>query len=131
MNEVYEFIKSCGTYYLATVEDGKPHVRPFGTIDIFEGKMFIQTGLNKPVAQQMLANPAVEISCMSQDGKWLRLSAEANLVDSVEAQDHMLDGYPHLRAVYTPGDGNTAVFAIENATAQICSFTEAPVTIEF
>lgn len=131
MNEVYEFLKACGTYYLATVEDGKPHVRPFGTIDIFEGKLYIQTGLSKPVAQQMIANPQVEISGMTPEGKWIRLAAEANFVDSIEAQEHMLDAYPHLRAMYTPGDGNSAVFAIENATAQICSFTEAPVTFEF
>ena len=28
MNEVYDFIKKCGTYYLATVEDGQPRNRP-------------------------------------------------------------------------------------------------------
>ena len=39
MNEVYEFLKACGTYYLATVEDGQPRVRPFGTIDCWEGKL--------------------------------------------------------------------------------------------
>ena len=39
----------------------------------------------------------------------------------------MLDAYPSLRAMYTPGDGNTAVFALENAKAVICSFTAAPV----
>lgn len=131
MNEVYEFLKACGTYYLATVEGDQPRVRPFGTIDIFEGKLFIQTGLSKPVAQQMIANPKVEISGMVPEGKWIRVTGNAVHVDSIEAQEHMLDAYPHLRAMYTPGDGNSAVFAIENATAQICSFTEPPVTIEF
>lgn len=28
MNELYDFIKKCGTYYLATVENGKPKNRP-------------------------------------------------------------------------------------------------------
>ena len=37
MNEVYEFIKACKVYYLATVEDNQPRNRPFGTINIFEG----------------------------------------------------------------------------------------------
>ena len=36
MQEVYDFLKKCGVYYLATVEGDKPRVRPFGTIDIFE-----------------------------------------------------------------------------------------------
>ena len=59
MNEVYEFLKRCGVYYLATVEGDQPRVRPFGTMDIFEGKLYIQTGKKKPVAHQMKANPKV------------------------------------------------------------------------
>ena len=47
MKEVYEFLKSCGVYYLATVE-GKC---PFGTVDLFENKLYIQTGKVKAVAQ--------------------------------------------------------------------------------
>ena len=39
MHEVYEFLKAAGTYYLATVENGQPRVRPFGTIDLFEGRL--------------------------------------------------------------------------------------------
>ena len=44
MEKIYEFLKACGTYYLATVEGDQPRVRPFGTVDLFEGKLYIQTG---------------------------------------------------------------------------------------
>ena len=131
MNEVYEFLKSAGVYYLATVEGDKPRVRPFGTIDIFEDKLYIQTGKVKPVAHQMKANPKVELSAMTPDGKWIRIAAEAVLDDNIEAQTHMLDAYPNLKAMYQPGDGNTEVYYLKNAVAQICSFTEPPKTIEF
>ena len=47
MNEIYEFIKKCGTYYLATVEDNQPRNRPFGTVNLFDGKLYIQTGKSK------------------------------------------------------------------------------------
>ena len=57
MQEVYEFLKACKTYYLATCEGDQPRVRPFGTVDIFEGRLYIQTGLVKDVAKQMLAHP--------------------------------------------------------------------------
>jgi len=30
MQEVYEFLKNCGTYYLATVAGDQPRVRPSG-----------------------------------------------------------------------------------------------------
>ena len=130
MKEVYEFLKKCGVYYLATVEGDQPRVRPFGTVDIIEDKLYIQTGLVKDVAKQMLANPKVEISAMLED-KWIRLVAEAVLDERIEAQEHMLAAYPNLQAMYKPGDGNTAVFYLKNATATICSFTEPARSINF
>ena len=132
MNEVYEFLKACGTYYLATVDkDGAPRVRPFGTVDCWNGKLTLQTGLKKDVAKQMLAEPRVEICAVAADGRWLRLSAKAVLVEDVAAAEHMLEAYPSLRAMYTPGDGNTAVFALTDAAAVICSFTAPPVEYRF
>lgn len=130
MREVYEFLKKAGTYYLATVDGDRPRVRPFGTVDIFEGRLYIQTGLDKAVARQMRANPRVEISAM-RDGRWIRVAAEAVLDENVHAQEHMLDSYPDLRTMYKPGDGNTAVFYLRTATATICSFGEPPRTISF
>ena len=59
MQEVYDFLKACNTYYLATVEGDQPRVRPFGTVDIFEGKLYIQTGKVKDVSKEMQANPKV------------------------------------------------------------------------
>ncbi|MBR1989996.1 MAG: pyridoxamine 5'-phosphate oxidase family protein [Firmicutes bacterium] len=130
MKKVYEFLKKAEVYYLATVEGDQPRVRPFGTIDIFEDKLYIQTGKIKPVANQMKANPKIEISAMA-DGKWIRIAAEAVLDENIAAQEHMLESYPNLKTMYQPGDGNTEVYYLKNATAQICSFTEAPVTITF
>ena len=130
MNEVYEFLKKCGTYYLATVDGDQPHVRPFGTIDLFDGKLYIQTGKIKPVSAQMHANPKVEISGMAE-GKWIRLMAEAVADESIEAQEHMLEAYPSLKNMYKPGDGNTEVYYLKNVTASVCSFTDAPKTYIF
>ena len=130
MQRVYDFLKKCGTYYLATAEGDQPRVRPFGTVDIFEGKLYFQTGKIKPVANQLKANPKIEISGMA-DGKWIRLTAEAVLDDNVPAQEHMLESYPELKGMYKPGDGNTEVYYLKNARALICSFTEKPVEICF
>ena len=130
MQEVYEFLKSCGTYYLATVEGDQPRVRPFGTVAVFEGKLYIQTGKVKDVAKQMKANGKVELSGMA-DNKWIRVTATAVLDDNLAAQAHMLEGYPTLKAQYQPGDGNTEVYYLADATAQICSFAEPAKTIRF
>ena len=130
LQRVYDFLKACGTYYLATVEGDQPRVRPFGTIDLFEGKLYIQTGKVKSVSQQMAANPKIEL-CAFQDGKWLRVSATAVEDPRVEAQKHMLDAYPSLQAMYQPGDGNTQVFYLKDATATFSSFGAPSETILF
>lgn len=130
MQRIYDFLKAAGTYYLATMDGDQPRVRPFGTIDIFDGRLTIQTGLVKDVAKQMLADPKIEI-CAMNGGKWIRVQAKAVLDDRLEAQVHMLDAYPELKGMYQAGDGNTAVFALTEGKATISSFTEAPVVIEF
>ncbi len=130
MERVYDFIKKCGTYYLATVDGDKARVRPFGTIDIFDGGLYIQTGKVKDVAKQIMANPNVEICAF--DGKaWIRVCAKAVADERVEAKKHMLDAYPNLRNSYNENDDNTVVFRLTEATAVISSFGAPPVTINF
>ncbi len=130
MQEVCEFLKQCSTYYLATTDGDQPRVRPFGTAEIFEGKLYIQTGKVKNVYRQMKENPKIEISGMV-GGNWIRLTATAVEDDRVQARQHMLDAYPSLKKMYSADDGNTVVFYLENVTATICSFTEEPKVIQF
>ena len=130
MKRVYDFLKSAGTYYLATTEGDSPRVRPFGTVNIFEDRLYIQTGKVKAVSKQLAANPKAEI-CVFSDGKWLRLSGELVEDDRVEARKSMLDAYPELRGMYDENDGNTQVLYFKNARAVFCSFGSAPETVEF
>ena len=130
MQEVYDFLKEAETYYLATVEGDQPRVRPFGTIDIFEGKLYIQTGKTKSVSQQIQKNPKVEL-CAFKDGQWLRVAGNLIRDDRYEAKKHMLDAYPSLQAAYSPEDENTEVLYFENATATFSSFTEQPRVVKF
>ena len=130
MQRVCQFLKDAGVYYLATVEGDQPRVRPFGTIDLYGDHLYIQTGKRKAVADQLKANPKIELSAML-DGRWIRLSAEAVLDENIEAQGHMLDNYPQLKGMYTPGDGNTEVYFLRNVTAVIASFTAEPEVYQF
>ncbi len=130
MKEVYDFLKKCGTYYLATVEGNQPRVRPFGTIDLFENKLYIQTGKAKKVSKQIAANSKIEICAFNGD-HWIRVEATAVEDDRNEARQHMLDAYPSLQAMYKADDGNTQVLCLKDATATIASFTEKPREIRF
>ena len=76
MQKTFDFIKqNChSTYFIATTDGDQPRVRPFGTIHIFEGKLYLQTGHKKDVAKQIAANPKVELCCFDGQVNWLRLS---------------------------------------------------------
>ena len=130
MEKVFQFLKDAETYYLATVEGDQPRVRPFGTVHIFEGKLYIQTGRVKDVSKQIMANGKVEI-CAMKDGEWIRVAGRLVEDDRTEARQSMLDAYPSLQNMYAADDGNTQVFYLENATATISSFTHEPVIIKF
>ena len=130
MQEVYDFLKACGTYYLATVEGDQPRVRPFGTVNIFEGKLYIQTGKKKDVSKQIHLNPKVEI-CAFKDGQWLRVAGELVEDNRREAKQSMLDAYPSLQGMYSADDDNTEVFYIKDATATFSSFTAQPEVEKF
>ena len=130
MERAAKFLKDAGTYYLATVEGDQPRVRPFGTVNVFEGKLYIQTGKVKEVSKQIHANPKVEISAF-KDGEWIRVAGELVEDERTEAKQSMLDAYPSLQGMYSADDGNTEVFYFKNATATISSFTKAPEVIKF
>ena len=130
MKRVHDFLKKAEVYYLATVDNDQPRVRPFGTINEFEGKLYIQTGKVKPTSHQLAANPKAEI-CAFIDGEWIRVECELVEDDRFEAKKSMLDAYPNLRGMYSENDGNTQVLYMQNAKATITGFGKAPVVIEF
>ena len=129
MEEVFELLKKIGTYYLATVAGDKPRVRPFGTVDLYNGKLYIQTGKKKDVSKQIEKNPNVELWAF-QDGVWVRVSGKLVNDDSREAKKHMLDNYPNLRGMYNEDDNNTQVLYFEDGVATIYSFTSQPKVIK-
>jgi uncharacterized pyridoxamine 5'-phosphate oxidase family protein len=130
MQEVHDFLKKAQTYYLATVEGDQPRVRPFGTIDIFEGKLYIQTAKSKDVAKQIFANPKIEI-CAFDAGSWIRVQANAVEDPRREAKVHMLESYPMLKDRYSADDDNTLVLALNDGVATISSFAGPPKVIKF
>jgi uncharacterized pyridoxamine 5'-phosphate oxidase family protein len=132
MKEVHDFLRTCGVYYLATVENDQPRVRPFGTAVIFEKKLYIQTGRKKNVARQMLTNPKVEI-CAYDPGKgvWLRIEAKVVADERLEAKQYVLDQYPQLKSMYKADDENTLVLYLKDATATFYTFSTEPRTVTF
>ena len=130
IEKVYQFLDEVGSYYLATAEGDQPRVRPFGTVNIFDGKLYIQTGKVKDVSKQIAANPKVEI-CAFNGGKWLRVAGELVNDDSRDVKAAMLEKFPTLKNMYSADDDNTQVLYFKNAVATFSSFTEKPEVITF
>ena len=130
MQEVLDFLKKANTYYIATVEGDQPRVRPFGTINLFEGKLYIQTGKKKDVAKQITANPKVEI-CAFDNGTWLRVACTLVEDNRTETQESMLEAYPSIRGMYAVNDGNNVVYYLKDVMATFYSFGGEPKVVTF
>ena len=129
LKKVLEFLDSAQTYYLATMDNDQPRVRPFGTALVYNDKLYIQTGKIKQVSKQLAKNPKAEI-CAFKDGKWVRISGELVADETREVKTMMLEKMPVLRGMYNEDDGNMQMLYFKKATVTFSSFTEAPETFE-
>ena len=130
MKEVYDYLKEAGVFYLATIDNDKPRVRPFGAVNIYNDKLYLITGKSKNVSKQIEKNNNVEISTM-KEGTWIRIETKLVRDESIEAKESMLEANPNLRSMYNSSDDNMEVLYLENAKATISSFTNEPKIIEF
>ena len=129
MKEALDFLKRCGTFFIATDENGQPRVRPFGAVTEFDGKLYIITNNQKEVYKQLKKNPKTEI-CGFDGEKWIRISGTLEEDLRKEARVAMLETDPSLKKLYSADDGLMTVFFFKTGKAVISSFTDAPVTYE-
>ena len=118
MQKVVDAIKDCHYYFIATVEDNQPQVRPFSSFDIYEGNVYILTGHKKNVGKQIDKNPKVAIAAFN--GKTLvRITATLVEAKDRETRAAIIEKNPMFANAYSPDDDNTAVYFLTNATAKL------------
>lgn len=130
MQRARDFLHNAGYYFIATADGDQPQLRPFGTAEIIEGKLYIQTGHVKNVAKQIAANPKVAI-CAYDGKEWIRITATLVEDPRVEIKKAMLDANPGLRGMYDENDDNTAVYFLTCAKATINGFGHESIGIDF
>ena len=132
MNEVLAYLKECGAFYLATCEGDQPRVRPFGAVEILDGRLYFMTGKVKNVFKQLDADAKFEVCAMKANGsEWMRLCGKLVNDDTLAIKEQFLELNPELKSMYKADDGNMAVLYVTDATATFYSFTEAPKEITF
>jgi uncharacterized pyridoxamine 5'-phosphate oxidase family protein len=130
MNKAVLFLRDCGTFYLATEEEGQPRVRPFGAVIEYEGKTYICTNNTKRCFKQMIKNPKIEISA-TKGGEWIRVTAEAVVDPDRAVKQRMLEEVPSLKNLYKVDDDIFEVLYLANATATIYSFAGQPESLGY
>ena len=122
MNKAVEYLKKCGTFYVATVDGDQPRVRAFGAVAEIDGKLYLATNNKKAVYKQMMQNPKVEICAMTPENNWIRLQGEAVADDTRESKAKMLAINPILTSMYNLDDGIFAIVYLKNVKAKVESF---------
>lgn len=128
MSKAFDFLKEGKIFYLATVGDNKPHVRPFGALAEIKDKVYYFTTNDKAVYKQIQENPAVEIATTKENGDWIRIIGEAKFASCSHAREEFLNANPRLKERYSADDGISEVFYLENATATYIEKGKEPYT---
>ncbi len=130
VERVVEYLDKVHSYNLATVENGKPHVRVFGTALLYDGKLYIQSGKKKAIYKEILENPYAEL-CAWQGPEWMRVSGELVVDEDRDVKVAMLEKMPNLKAMYDPDDGNMLMMYFKNGMVTFNSFTTPTETLYF
>lgn len=114
--------------FLATCEDGKPHVRPFGFMGEHEGKLWFCTATNKAVYAQLARNPNVELAVTTvPDMLTLRIQGQAAFADNRAVKEAIMQRSEVVRSIYKSADNPVfVVFSIEHGEGTITDMKGNP-----
>jgi uncharacterized pyridoxamine 5'-phosphate oxidase family protein len=115
--------------YLATVDEGKPRVRPWGTGYLVEetGKIYFSTSSTKAVYRQLLETPYVEYSKTTASNAWIRISGEIHFDEDSRVKEQFFLHEPGLARIYqSPDNPVFKLFYLEQAIATVDDYTPNP-----
>lgn len=117
MPSIMECLDRAGVFFLATVEDGRPRLRPISDHFLLDGRLMFCTGSQKAVCRQIQANPRVEIAALAGD-RWLRYSGRAVFEADPKYEAWWLGNNPEARRIYNEETGwHVRFYHLEDASA--------------
>jgi uncharacterized pyridoxamine 5'-phosphate oxidase family protein len=127
MKEVIDFLNENRNGFMATVEEDKPRVRPWGFMFEENGRLYFCTSSAKDVYRQMVKNPHVEFSMMNSKNAWIRISGEIIFTEDTECKAKVLAASELVKSVYrTPDNPVFKVFYIGHGQAVMADFSGQP-----
>jgi len=92
MSRTYEFLQECGIYYIATINENVPAVRPFGSVMEYEGELYISTAKYKSVYEQFIKNNFIQIVALKAGTRdWIRINGKVVEIHDLKIKQAMLD----------------------------------------
>lgn len=125
MLELYDYLKTCGVFYLATVEGDQPRVRPLHAAAPVGGRLYFRVGKDKGVTAQLLQNPKCEL-CAFSGKDWMRITCKA-LPSGDPAALEAINALHPLRE----GDGRPQLFYLAEGSALLARYAQPVKTIRF
>ncbi len=121
MSKTYDFLRSCNTFFVAAENNGSPAVRPFGAIMEYENELYISTGKQKDVYQQLKKCGKIQIVALKNGTRdWIRVSGIAEEVGDPAIKQAMLNECPVLRKHFSESTHpEYAVFKIATTSSML------------
>lgn len=127
MQEVAKLLKDNSNGFLATIDSGKPRVRPFQFMMEENGKLYFCTNNTKEVFKQLRANPFMEFCSSTPDFAWLRVSGEVKFSSDLPIKARILEANALVKSIYGKADNPIfEIFYIEHGSAVIADFSGQP-----
>lgn len=118
--------------YLATVDDGKPRVRPWGFMFEENGRLYFCTASTKDVYKQLTTVPYIEFSKTTKDMVWVRVSGEIKFDEDIKKKEKIFENAPGLEKLYkSPDNPIFKIFYLEHGKATIDNFSSPQRSVEF
>jgi uncharacterized pyridoxamine 5'-phosphate oxidase family protein len=117
MSRAYEFLVECGTFFVATINEGAPAARPFGGVMEFEGELYISTAKYKSVYAEMNNNLIQIIALKAGTRDWIRINGKAVETHDKNIKQAMLEACPGLAKRFTKDSEQYVLFKITEMTA--------------
>jgi uncharacterized pyridoxamine 5'-phosphate oxidase family protein len=130
IEKVDEMLTKAEVFYLATVNENKPKVRPLGFHLLYEDKIYFGVGTFKEVYKQLEANQFTEIAAW--DGEhFLRYYGEAVLEKNEDVVEKAFELMPEIAETYKADNWEMGVFYLDKATAEIRNMMAVEETYTF
>lgn len=127
MKEVIDFYTKNPVGCLATIDNGKPRVRPFQFQFADNGRLYFCTANTKDVYRELAANPSAEFVSTSPEYVFMRVGGDVQFSRDVNLKKRILDANDLVRSIYQTLENPVfEVFFIEHGTVKIADLSGKP-----